>query len=238
MKPKSYLFLCMIVVMSSACHKDKVPSVTYRNLAPFDATGKPNNLIKDSIPPAILLFAKENFPDHQNFVSAHPDVFSNPKSADITITQLSDVYVTFVSGNASSSNALGFYTYPTNNPPDTSTDIKVFTYIFPNTGGYTPLVPGDKVKIGTFDAGTTIGFVFAEGAWQTNSHTINNNVPKFFSTDSLNPEVDPKLKKHVAVLTYMPDNIDLIGFEDTNRASPTCDQDFNDAVIYCTVVAK
>jgi hypothetical protein len=57
----------------------------------------------------------------------------------------------------------------------------------------------------------------------------------FCSNDILNPEVDPKLKKH-AVLINAPDNRVLIGFEDLNRTLPQCDHDFNDVVVYSTVV--
>lgn len=235
MKIKWYTPLFIIALLVNACKKDSV-SDKYKNLAPFDSKGKPNNLLKDSISPGLLSFLNDSFPDHKNMVSAHPELFTGPQMADISITQLSDVYVTFVAGLASHSNTLGFYTYPTGQPPVSPNDISLITYIFPNTGGYTPLVAGDKAKIGTFNTGTTIGFIFAQSGWNVNSHTIDNNVVHFFSTDSLNPEKDPKLKRHAVVMNY--GGTQLIGFEDTDRSSPLCDNDFNDVVFYCTVAPK
>ena len=227
--------------MLNACKKDPVSkpvsftSTVYQNLAPYNSLGEPDNLLKDTIPSAMLSFIAQTLPDRQNLTIAHPELFTSTASANITITQPSDVFMTFVSGVAGYSNSIAFYSYPTNQPPVSAKDIKLITYVFPNAGNRTPLKPGDKAKIGKFDIGTTIGFLILQNAWDTSKGGLNNNVVHLCSTDALNPEVDPKLKRHAVLINYTPGNKLLIGFEDTDRTSPRCDNDFNDAVIYCTV---
>ena len=62
-----------------------------------------------------------------------------------------------------------------------------------------------------------------------------HDVVHFLTDDALNPEVDPNLKKHAILINYTPDNKVLIGFEDLDRTSPGCDNDFNDLVFYETI---
>ncbi len=67
---------------------------------------------------------------------------------------------------------------------------------------------------------------------------MNNDAVHFASNDVLNPEVDPKLKKHAVLINYTPENKILVGFEDYDRTQAGCDNDFNDVVIYATIVKK
>ena len=169
--------------------------------------------------------------------SSNPNLLASSKLADIQLDRRSDVYVTFVSqGSIALRNTLSFYTYPTNDPPKTRDDIKLITCIFPNAGFETPLGPGDKVKIGKFNAGTSIGFVLLRDSWKLPDHVIDNTVTHFYSTDALNPETDPSLKKHVVLVNYSTEQKVLVGFEDVDRSSPDCDHDFNDVVFYTTVI--
>jgi hypothetical protein len=162
-------------------------------------------------------------------------LFNNPAIGDITITQPSTVYITFVSQGGAENNAIAFYTYPTSQPPTSAKDIKKITYFFPSAGHLSPLVAGDKVNIGNFNTGTSIGFVLMEDAWQTATSSLNNDAVHFCTNDALNPEVDPHLKKHGVLINYAPENKVLIGFEDRDRTTPQCDNDFNDAVVYATI---
>ena len=237
MKTKNYLYLLIILLMVNACKKHATNAETsYQTLGTYDTSGKPNNLLKDSISSSLLSFVDSTLPNGIDLRIKHPEFFNSTAIADITITQPSDVYTTFVSGISGLSNSIAFYTYPTNKPPTSATDIKLITYVFPHTGGlFSPLHPGDKVKIGRFDVGTSVGFVLLQSAWNLNSHTLDNNTAHFFTTDALNPEMDPNLKKHVVLINYPPENKVLICFKDTNRSLPECDNDFNDVVIYCTV---
>ncbi len=210
-------------------------STSYKNLTSYDSVGKPNNLLKDAISPSMLAFIDDFLPDGKNLAAAHPELFTSNVTPDIAPDRRSDVYLTFVSGNAGNSNSIAFYTFPTNQPPANADAIKLITYVFPNAGKHTPLTPGDKMKIGTFDPGTSIGLVLMQNAWDTTTRTLNNNAVHFCSTDALNPEVAPKLKRHAVLINYAPENRFIIGFEDRDRTSPDCDNDFNDVVLYFTV---
>jgi hypothetical protein len=132
-------------------------------------------------------------------------------------------------------NSVAFYTYKTGYPPSSPKDIKSITYILPSAGAGNKLNAGDKIKIGTFEPGTTIGLVLMKDAWDPNTGKLNNGSVHFCYNDLLNPEVDIKLKKHVVLINYQPENKILIGFEDINRTSKECDHDFNDIVLYATI---
>jgi hypothetical protein len=245
MKTRNYLLLFVPLFLLISCKKDpvtkpvKFTSTTYQNLESYDpSTGTPVVLLHDTISPALLSFINTTLPDQVNLTKTHPEYFTNPAIGDITITKKSEVFITFVSGDSRNSNSIAFYTYPTNQPPAASKDVKTITYVFPNAGHLTGLVAGDKVSLGTFDVGTSLGFVLMENAWDTTNHTLNNEAVHFCTNDALNPEVDPNLKKHAVLINYAPENKVLIGFEDTDRTSSSCDNDFNDVVLYCTVVPK
>ena len=229
--------------MLIACKKDKpvtrvveFTSTTYQTLGTYDSSGKPDYLLTtDTISSALLSFINNTLPDGRDLRISNPELLTTKAIADIAITQPSDVFITFVSQGGGYTNTFAFYTYPTNQPPASTKDIKIITYVFPNSGNLTPLQPGDKVKIGRFDAGTSIGFVLLQKAWDTTTNTLNNKVVHFCSNDVLNPEVDPNLKKHAVLINYPPENKVLIGFEDLDRTFSNCDHDFNDLVVYCTV---
>lgn len=240
MKPLKYLFLFMATLHLNACKKDKktgpFAGTTYQILGKYDGSGKPSYLMTpDIISPGMQDFMVDYTQNGKNLMISNPELFTSSAIADITITQPSTVYMTFVYQNAGAKNAIAFYNYPTNTPPATAKDIQTITYIFPNTGRNTPLVPGDKVKIGAFNAGTSIGFVLLKNAWDSESKSLNDNSIHYCTNDVLNPETDPSLKKHAVLINYDPEHKVLIGFEDTDRSTPECDHDFNDVVVYCTV---
>ena len=231
--------------MFNACKKAAVTkpvsftSTVYQNLGTFSVTGRPDYLISpDTVSSSILSFISGTLPDGQDLTKSHPEFFNSSAIADVTIAQPSDVYITFVKEGCRYTNSLAFYTYPTGQSPTSAQDIKLITYVFPNSGNRTPLDPGDKVKLGKFDTGTSIGFVLMQDAWDTTARVLNNNAVHFCTNDALNPEVDPNLKKHAVLINYAPENKLLIGFEDTNRTDSQCDNDFNDVVIYCTVTPR
>lgn len=244
---KKYTSLLLGIVLFSACHKNKADEpvtkpvefkeTSYENLGTFDSSGRPDYLMqRDPISKDLLDFINNSLPEGKDLRKTNPDLLKNKAIADISITFSSDVYITFVSQFTALGNAIAYYTYPTSTPPVSEKDIKTITYIFPNAGDWTPLQAGDKVKIGHFEPGTSIGFILLKGAWNRTTKSLNNNVVHFCSDDVLNPEVDANLKKHAILLNYVAEKKLLIGFEDTDRTIPTCDHDFQDVVIYATVL--
>jgi hypothetical protein len=244
MKIINYLPVALLLVVFMSCRKDpdvktkpvEFKTTTYETLGSYDATGKPNYLIApDVISAALSTFIDSSLQDEVDLTKSHPELFSTSAIADVPITQTSDVFITYVKQDGATTNSFAFYTYPTTQPPKTTKDIKEIIYVFPNSGKETPLQKGDKVKIGTFEPGTSIGFVLLQESWDTTTNSLNNKVVHFCSNDVLNPEVDPALKKHAVLISYPPEHKVLIGFEDTNRTYPSCDNDFNDLLVYCTV---
>lgn len=244
MKIKNFTPLFIILLMLIGCKKEVKPvtrvveftSTTYKTLGTYDSSGKPDYLLpRDTISSALLSFINNTLPDGKDLRISNPELLTTKAIADIAMTQQSDVFITFVSHGGGYTNTFAFYTYPTTQPPASTKDIKIITYVFPNSGHLSPLQPGDKVKIGRFDPGTSIGFVLLQKAWDTTTNTLNNKVVHFCSNDVLNPEVDPNLKKHAVLINYTPEKKVLIGFEDVDRTYPSCDHDFNDLVVYATV---
>ena len=228
-----------------SCKKEEQPvtrtveftSTNYVALGSYDSLGKPSYLMtRETISPTFLTYIKNTLTDKVDLRTTSPGLLTTNAIADVAITEPSDVVITFVAQGAGSTSTFAFYTYPTTQPPASTADIKTITYAFPNTGRNTPLKAGDRVKLGRFQPGTSIGFVILQKGWDPITHTINNKVVHFCSNDVLNPEVDPALKKHAVVINYHPgEGKFLIGFEDVNRTMAACDHDFNDVVVYCTV---
>ena len=251
MKNLNFLLLLLFGVILASCKKDspavpappftQVPftSTEYNFLGTYDSLGRPLNylLAPDTLSPELNSFIQTSLPAGENVSETNPGLLSS--NSDLNIKQKSDVYITFVSEGASQLNSLGFYTYPTSTPPQKSSDIRKISHMFPNAslagwagGG---LNPGDKIKIGTFEAGTSIGFVLLEKGWNKQTKTVNPGGHHFCSNEILNPETDPSLKKHTVLLDYDAENKIFIGFEDMIRSEPSCDHDFNDIIIYATI---
>lgn len=204
--------------------------------------GKPVYLeaTSDVIPTSLLSFVNSSLPESQTVPALHPEYLTNSATRVINVTARADVWITFVSEGAGFQNALGFYTYRTGSPPTSASGgtllngIDKVTYIFPNAsalGSGGGLKSGDKVKLGTFDAGTTIGFVLLQNAWSGSG--VNTSGTKFYTQDEFNPENTSALRKHSVMLYDNLNKLYLFGFEDQNRGGSS-DNDFNDLVFYAT----
>jgi len=243
-KLKLPIYFISLLFIAIACKKDSSPvtkpvefnTTNYDTLGTYDNSGKPVIMEPaDNVTPTLISFLDSTLPERSDLRSTSPELLTTQATADIKITQQSDVCITFIEQGTKFSNTFAFYTYPTNKPPASTADIQTITYVFPNAGFGTTLQKGDKVRIGNFSAGTSIGFVLLKNAWSTTTHTINNKTVHFCSNDVLNPEVDANLKKHAVLISYPAENKVLIGFEDIDRTEATCDHDFNDLLLYCTV---
>ena len=212
-------------------------TTNYQYIGTYDSSGVPNYLVSppDIIPASLLSYLNASLPETVNVNSLHPQYLQSTATADLNITQTADVWITFLSEGAGYQNAVGYYTYPTGTPPKTAADIKNIYYIFPNAslpGSGGGLKSGSKVKLGTFTAGTSIGYVLFSNGW--NGSSVNSGAQQFFSTTSCNPETDPALKKHTVLLYSADQKLYMVGFEDLFRQNPACDNDFNDVVFYTT----
>ena len=202
----------------------------------WDANGKPDCLeTPDVISGDLMNFINSTFPEGKDLRSTNPSLLSSDAIADITITEPTDVYITFVHQMTSLGNSFGYYVFPTGQAPKIPDDVKNITYVFPHLKSNVPLRPGDKVKLGRFNAGVSIGLVLLQDAWDQSTMKPKNNAVHFLSNDALNPEVDPKFKKHAVLVNYAPENKILIGWDDADRTTTNCNHDFNDVVLYATL---
>jgi LruC domain-containing protein len=189
----------------------------------------------DVVSSTLLSYVNASLPEGQPLTTTHPYYLTSTNTSTLNITAQSDVWITFVSEGAGNLNSLAYYTYTTGSAPTSASQIKTATLIFPNASGLGSgggLVAGDKVHLGQFNAGTSIGFILLGNAWTGKG--VDVTAPKYYSDDALNPETDPTLQKHTVVLSDVADGLTLIGFEDLNRQTGGSDNDFNDLVFYAT----
>ncbi|MXV16168.1 LruC domain-containing protein [Hufsiella ginkgonis] len=203
----------------------------------------------DPIPQSLLNYIDASLPEQVAVATHHASYLADQAISVLRVTQAADIWVTFVSEGASYQNSLGYYTYPTNNPPQTKDDIGTVTMVFPNASAHDSkgeLFPGDKIKLGTFNAGTSIAFVLIQDAWVSFGEYwgVETSRLNFFTHNALNPEVGTSapdyFKRHSVLLNDNVHNLFLVGFEDIQRQFANgslnngCDNDFNDLVFYAT----
>ncbi len=218
-------------------------NTAFNYLGSWSSNGLPNYLTKpnDTIATAFLNTLIYTLPEAQNLSTGnHASLLNNKYSTDIILTQKADVWITFLYENCGYSSSMGYYVYATNNPPKSVADIKNITFIYPNckfNGNGGGLVAGNKVKIGTWGADTTIGLVLYANAW--NGSGINTNAPAYFTDSYLNPELASSGKQQHTVLLQYTDpttnkTVYPICFEDLNRVNGGSDNDFNDVCVYAS----
>ena len=205
----------------------------------YDRNGVPDNLeeVRDEISATLLEYINASLPEAQPVPQYHPSYIAEGKKTTLDIVKTADVWVTFVHEGAGWRNAIGFYTYPTGTPPQSLDDISDVNIIFPNLsyrGSGGRLTSGDKINIGRFDAGVTIGLVLLSDGWDgKNSEDYQYMV---FADKQINPEPNDDLKQHNVLLWDAENELFLLGFEDVRRDDIPfkCDQDFNDAILFVT----
>lgn len=205
----------------------------------FNGQGVPDYLEpeRDVISAQLLEYINASLPESQPVPEYHPTFLASGKKTTLDIVQTCDVWVTFVHEGAGFRNAIGFYTYDSGTPPQSINDISDVNVIFPNlsfAGSGGGLYSGDKVNIGRFEAGTSIGLVLMADGWDgSNSEDYYHIV---YGDNRLNPETDEALKQHNVILWDEENELFLIGFEDILRDNRPfwCDNDFNDAILFVT----
>ncbi len=218
----------------------RMMTTKYNYHSAYDASGRPTNLVSpsDVISSQLLSFINSSLPETRPVPTYHPDFLNSDAETNINLTKAADVWVTFVSEGAGYYNTLGFYTFPTSTPPATQADIDSIHIILPNaslSGSGGTMHSGDKVLLGHYSAGTSIGFVLLQNAWNPSSKVVNTSATKFFTKDYLNTtESNTSMRRHSVLLNDEQDNLLLQGFEDLNRSGGGSDEDFNDLMFYTT----
>jgi LruC domain-containing protein len=197
--------------------------------------GLPNYLepTPDVITQNFLDDVNASLPSSQSVPINNPQYLATSNQLDVVVVDKSDVWVTFIGESASFRNTLGYYVHDTNNPPSDVSQIDSVFVVLPNASllnSNGQLNPGDKVKIGTFDAGKTISWVLFRNAW--NGTDVNVNATKFYSRNDFNTMEDPDKRQHSVQLVDIANQLLLNGFEDQVRSNGSSDEDFNDLLFY------
>lgn len=201
-------------------------------LGSYNYFGVPNYLEPQDevIDAAFLNDINTTFPENQPVPTYHPEFLAQGVETNIVLNQLAEVWITFVHEGAGYKNVLGFYKYDSNNPPTSTSDIDTIFIAFPNTsfsGSGGDLNTGNKVKLGIFQPGTTIGFALFANGYQNATITTGSHI--VYSNPVLNTVSDPANRQHTVLLNDPSRKKLLIGFEDMKRDGGA-DNDFNDAI--------
>ncbi len=194
----------------------------------------PNGYHKDIGKPKNLIWARNEYSDEffERINNALPEralneaFVTDDAGNTISLTEEAEVFITFIHEGAGYRNSFGFFEFDANNPPTSAEDVNV-TIVFPNLS-YPHMTNGHRLSIGTFPAGTSIGFFIAANGFWWNSGVKTYAVPYYYSLKSLNPEQDESLKQHTVLLYDTEVSEVIIGFEDLPRTWG--DNDFNDAI--------
>lgn len=210
----------------------------YQYMGTYNNEGKPNYLVSpgDIVSANFRNMIGTTLPEFRPVPVYNPVLLGAGLTETINLNCSSEVWISFVDEGASYANALGFYTFDTDNPPTTAPISNQIKIIFPNAskvgfgGG---LTTGDKVYLGNFPAKTGIGFVLMADGWD--GSIVHPGNWTLFSNAAFNPESVDSLKKHTVIVRDTITNRLIIGFEDIRRDNPSCDHDFNDLLFYATI---
>lgn len=209
-------------------------NTVFTPLGSYGSDGVPDYLIgQDALSNELLSFINASLPESQPVPTYHPRYIDQSAQTNIEVVDEADVWMTFVHEGAGYRNILGFYTYDTDNPPSTTDEISEIKVAFPNvsfSGSGGGLETGDKIYLGRFQAGTTIGFCLFANGW---NGSITGGYHQVYSDSHLNPESTPDKQHHTVLLWDSENELFLVGFEDLRRDSGS-DEDFNDAIFYIT----
>ncbi|MGB0165741.1 MAG: LruC domain-containing protein [Luteibaculum sp.] len=219
--------------LKSGNTKTRIGSSNYFYMGTFNSLGVPDYLENpgDNISTELLNDINSALPSGQSNAAQ----IAADGTSDAKIIAPAEVWVTFISEGAGFKNSLAYYVYDTDNPPSSPSEIDSIFVIFPNgsllnSGG--GLQAGDKVCLGTFPAGVSLGWVLLQNAYKDG--VVRTNLTKIYSTADFNPEADPALRPHNLQLLDPNRDLVVVGFEDQLRDNPKVDNDFNDCIFYVT----
>jgi len=213
-------------------------SVKWVYMSTRDSQGVPGNLmpVNDPVDQVLMHDINTALPEYKNEVAYHPEWFNGSAPNNIDILSVSDVYITYITEGAGWMNSLGYFTFNTNQPPASAAAIDTIHIIFPNisnSGSGGGLNPGNKIYLGKFPAGKSIGFALVPHGWNGNSTYVGSSSDVWYSIPSFNT-TDPLLLKHLLFFRDPSRQQILFTLEDQGKYQGA-DLDFNDNVFYLTI---
>jgi len=207
-------------------------------MSSFDNQGVPGNLMPVNDPVNLQLMQDINtaLPEYKNEVAYHPEYFVPSVPNNLEILTQSDVFLTYITEGAGWMNSIGYFTFKTNQPPTSSSQIDTIHLIFPNAsnnGSSGGLYPGNKVHLGHFSAGQSIGFVVVPHGWNGTGTYVGPGSDVWYSIPAFNT-TDPQMLKHLLFFNDPSRHQIMFTFEDQGKYQGA-DLDCNDGIFYITV---
>lgn len=242
--PENYPVQNQVKSGSGTAHNALLPG-NFRTIGTWNSAGKPDYLLPTNATITAGLIDAINFslPEYQPVPLHNPHYIANSASSAIKIIEDATIELVFVHEGAGYKNVLGYFHYPTNNPPTTTSQINKII-AFPNSSLSTnPLVLRSSNRIqlqywngttfdNTFPAGTSIGW-FIVGNGFKDGGVISQTANVYYSLEQFNvSESHPDRKSHNVLLFDPQRQVVIIGFEDLPRSGGHADDDFNDIVFY------
>lgn len=228
--------LSLIFLFSLIGFTSQVFAQSFNYLSPFNSQGVPLNVLLDTVNTQLIANISTSLPESYPVPTYHPEYLASGVSTEVELLDTASVWVTYVNEGAGYKNVLGFYTY-TGSPSATAPSDAQVTIIFPNvsnTGSGGGLVQGNKMYLGSFPAGTKIGWVLIANGFNMATGLVTYGNWILYSNPDYNPESNPALRIHNVMLFDSATSKVVLGFEDIRRDNASCDQDFNDAIFYIT----
>lgn len=239
---KKLLFFILIGSFITACYDEgerefRTDELEFKTLGEWETSGRPNYLCEraSELNPSLVNNFLSTFISRQNAIETHPDLFDSSAS-NVSFTANTDMTISFLFEEASNSNVMGYFVYPTNQPPTSPNDIKDYVILFPNVrtdadgSGQTGLVRGDKICIDGLSAGTSMGFFVVVNGWKNNELSIGRGHPFIFSFPDFNKVegADELQQKSLLLHDEASGNL-VITFE--ALAGSASDNDYEDAAL-------
>lgn len=209
----------------------KVANSIYPNVKNYDENGCPTPMDgNDELCESLISDFQIALPEGKDATKKNKEFFTN-ENREVVLTERAEVAVSFVLEGAGYRNTFGYYAYNKNNPPQTVEDILDSKHIiFANTsavGSGGTLKEGDRVNLGTFDAGTVIGYFIISDGW--NGYEVTEGLYTIYTNPNLNRD-----GKQQSIMMYSENCGSLItAFEDIHTSGG--DKDFNDLVVKTSI---
>lgn len=207
----------------------------YTYLSSYNAVGVPDNLmpVDDIISQDLLDMVNASLPESYPVPIFNSQYLDDDLISDTQLKDSAEIWITFIHEGAGWRNALGFYSYNLDNPPQSVDEIEEFKIIFPNASflnGGGGLISGNKVSLGKFPPNTGISWFLIPDGWNGSEVVIKSNIK--YSNKDFNTFTSSEFRQHTVLLADDARELFLLGLEDISR--PGGDNDFNDAVFYIT----
>ncbi|MBL4605735.1 MAG: DUF4114 domain-containing protein, partial [Flavobacteriaceae bacterium] len=202
----------------------------YTTITTYNDIGVPDGLEEDEVVCSTLLpnIYANILPEQQNVMELHPEFFTNPIK-NLTVTEETELYLTFVDEGAGYKNVLGYYTYQEGTIPTSEEQLNKIV-IFPNAsaeGSGGGLIRGNTMRLlGTFEPGTVISFFLIANGW------VNGQITDGYYTQHTDIEFNESGVQQSLLFYDTTCNSTIIAFEDISV--PNGDNDFNDAIFQIT----